>query len=153
MRESKECLECGGIYFRPESYTLAMWEARRYCGASCAGKAGARRLHRKEEPEAILPGALMPVDPVAAQTVREPPASEREPVMRDLRIVRVGPNPKLLVCEYYELATRRVCTVLVKKTDKFVRGMRFKMAEPVAQADFIRPWVYQGPAPRHRGRW
>jgi hypothetical protein len=80
----------------------------------------------------------------------EPP---RLPIMRDLRIVRVGPNPRTVTCEYFELAQRRTCTVLVKRNDKYVRGMRFAMAEPGPELEFSRPWVYTGPAPRRRGRW
>ena len=34
MRESKECLECGGIYFRAEGLSAAHWEARKYCTAN-----------------------------------------------------------------------------------------------------------------------
>lgn len=147
MRESKECVECGGIYFRPEYATSGQWEARKYCSAPCAGKAGARAAH----------GA-----PAEARTLVEKPLAElipavleriKAPIERDLRVVRVGPNPRMLVCEYMELAQRRLCTVSVKRNSKFVRGMRFVMAEPASEADFVRPWVYGGPAPRRRGRW
>jgi hypothetical protein len=82
-----------------------------------------------------------------------PPEELRRPIMRDLRIVRVGPNPRTVTCEYFELAQRRTCTVLVKRNDKYVRGMRFAMAEPGPELEFSRPWVYTGPAPRRRGRW
>jgi hypothetical protein len=141
MRESKECEHCGRIYFRAEKVTEVMWAARRYCSAVCSGQALAKRHQRALEEgralEAPKPAAPAP----------------KEPVVRELRIVRVGPNPRLVVCEYFELAQRRLCTVLVKRTDKFVRGMRLKMAEPLDEMAYRRPWVYQGPPPRHRGRW
>jgi hypothetical protein len=148
MRESKECLECGGIYFRGENYTQGQWEARKYCSPACAGKAQARRLQeRAKETEAAAAPEFVPVVAPAH------PEPGRLPIMRDLRIVRVGPNPRTVTCEYWELAQRQTCTVFVKRNDKYVRGMRFKMAEPVGELEFTRPWVYSGPAPRRRGRW
>lgn len=168
MRESKECLECGGLYFRGQHVSDAMWEARKYCSGPCAGKAGARRLHPKKEeaagplvaevaPEEVIItkelGPVYPLDPVVAQTVSKEPKPERQPIIRELKIVRVGPNPRLLVCEYFELAQRRTCTVDVKRTAKYVRGMKFKMAEPVEEQAYRRPWVYTGAPPRWRGRW
>ena len=147
MRDSKECLECGGIYFRGENYTQGQWEARKYCSPACAGKAQARRLQeRAKEAEATAPELVAVVAPAS-------PEPGRLPIMRDLRIVRVGPNPRTVTCEYLELAQRRTCTVLVKRNDKYVRGMRFKMAEPGPELEYQRPWVYTGPAPRRRGRW
>jgi len=147
MRESKECLECGGIYFRPEGYTQERWEVRVYCCPACAGKANIKRTAagaKKPEP------GLEPTVAKEEETL-EPPG--RQPIVRDLKVVRVGPNPRMIVCEYYELASRRTCTVLVKRNDKFVRGMRLRLAEPASELDFRRPWVYSGPAPRRRGKW
>jgi hypothetical protein len=150
MRESKECEECGGIYFRPEGYTDRIWEARKYCGQVCAGKASQKRIRAAQ---AELPADELGSEEEAFTTALEKIPLEKVPVQRELRIVRVGPNPRLIVCEYYELAERRLCTVLVKRPAKFVRGMRFKMAEPPGEMEFRRPWVYEGPMPRHRGRW
>jgi hypothetical protein len=147
MRDSKECVECGGIYFRAEGTTQGQWEARKYCGTACAGKAAARRLRAKKAESDELVTEV--TKEVAQITVQEPKA----PVMRELRIVRVGPNPRMVTCEYQELAQRRTCTVFVKRNDKFVRGMRFAMAEPQGEEEFVRPWVYSGPAPRRRGKW
>ena len=144
MTENKECEECGGIYFRPEGYTEGQWAVRKYCGQVCAGKASQKRIRAAK-------GELTAEE--LGQQEAFTSAPEKVPVLRDLRIVRVGPNPRLVVCEYYELAERRLCTVLVKRPAKFVRGMRFKMAEPLDEMEFRRPWPYEGPMPRHRGRW
>jgi len=150
MRESKECLECGGIYFRAENVSEAQWDARKYCSNSCGGKALVKRMRaaiKSAEEEVISPGEL------PASATADPPETGRLPIRRDLRIVRVGPNPRTVTCEYFELAQRRTCTVLVKRNDKYVRGMRFALEEPVGELEFARPWVYSGPAPRRRGRW
>jgi hypothetical protein len=153
MRESKECLECGGIYFRGENYTQGQWEARKYCSPACAGKANMRLMQAAREKAKAA--ELVPEVPEEEMTPvpLTSPEPGRMPVMRDLRIVRVGPNPRTVTCEYWELAQRQTCTVFVKRNDKYVRGMRFKMAEPVGELEFTRPWVYSGPAPRRRGRW
>jgi hypothetical protein len=145
MRTSKECLECGGIYFRGEHVNQEQWEARRYCSSSCGGKALVKRM-RAAVKETADAGEPEPEPP----TVPEP---GRLPITRDLKVVRVGPNPRTVTCEYFELAQRRTCTVLVKRNVKFVRGMSFRMAEPAGELEFSRPWVYSGPAPRRRGRW
>lgn len=141
MTENKECEECGGIYFRPEGYTEGQWAVRKYCGQVCAGKASQKRIRAAKGENS------------GSELEEEQVSPEKVGVLRDLRIVRVGPNPRLVVCEYYELAERRLCTVLVKRPAKFVRGMRFKMAEPSGEMEFLRPWVYEGAMPRHRGRW
>lgn len=78
---------------------------------------------------------------------------ERAGIERELRVIRVGPNPRLVVCEYLELAERRTCRVDVKRNTKWIKGMRFRMEEPVREEEYIKPWVYKGKAPRLRGRW
>jgi len=74
-------------------------------------------------------------------------------IERELRVVRVGPNPRVVQCEYMELATRRTCVVKVGDNRKWMRGMRFFMEEPRDEEAYVRPWVYRGKAPRRRGRW
>jgi hypothetical protein len=151
VRESKECLECGGIYFRAEGISPEQWEARKYCSTSCGGKALVKRMRAAiAEAKGAAPEPKEPAEPAEPEPAEPEP---RVPIVRDLRIVRVGPNPRTITCEYQELAQRRTCVVLVKRNDKYVRGMRFKMAEPAGELDFARPWVYAGPAPRRRGRW
>ena len=152
MRESKECAWCGGIYFRAEGVSDAQWEGRRYCSSGCAGKAALNQINAAAKETAKDETAT--TEPVAvAPSPRAGPVTRVEPVQRELLVVRVGPNPRTVSCEYYELAERRMCTVNVKRNDKFVRGMRFKMAEPESELEFARPWVYTGPAPRRRGKW
>jgi hypothetical protein len=74
-------------------------------------------------------------------------------IERELEVVRVGPNPRILTCKYKELASERVCKVGVKSAANFVRGMRFKMVEPVEALEFASVWRYEGKLPRYRGRW
>lgn len=74
-------------------------------------------------------------------------------IERELKVIRVGPNPRMVLCEYFELASRRTCLVNVRVNRKFVKGMKFVMGEPVGELEFLRPWVFAGKLPRRRGRW
>jgi len=77
----------------------------------------------------------------------------RAGVDRELEVIRVGPNPRILTCRYKELASERVCKVGVKTVANFVRGMKFRMAEPLDELEYAGVWRYAGPLPRLKGRW
>jgi hypothetical protein len=74
-------------------------------------------------------------------------------IERELEVIRVGPNPRILTCRYLELASERVCKVGVKSVANFVRGMKFKMEEPVSEIEYAGVWRYEGRLPRIKGRW
>src|SRR5262249_24942956 len=74
-------------------------------------------------------------------------------IERELTVVRAGPNPRLLVCRYKELAEEKVCKVRVKDSGKWMVGMRLVMREPVGEREYVEPWEYAGPEPRFKGRW
>jgi hypothetical protein len=77
----------------------------------------------------------------------------KQGIERELEVIRVGPNPRILTCRYRELASERVCKVWVKSVANFVRGMKFRMAEPLDELEYAGVWRYEGPLPRARGRW
>lgn len=74
-------------------------------------------------------------------------------VERELKVVRVGPNPRMVICEYWECESRRTCTVNVRDNRKFLRGMKFRMEEPLGELEFGKAWVFDGRSPRRKGRW
>jgi hypothetical protein len=74
-------------------------------------------------------------------------------IERELEVIRVGPNPRILTCRYRELASERVCKVWVKTVANFVRGMKFRMTEPVDELEYAGVWRYAGKMPRVKGRW
>ena len=76
-----------------------------------------------------------------------------EGIERELKVVRVGPNPRMVICEYWELESRRTCVVDVRKNGKFVKGMVFRMREPIGELEYQKAWEYKGVMPRRRGRW
>jgi hypothetical protein len=74
-------------------------------------------------------------------------------IEREIEVTRVGPNPRILTCRYKELASERVCKVWVKSVANFVRGMKFKMVEPLDELEYAGVWKYEGKLPRAKGRW
>jgi hypothetical protein len=66
----------------------------------------------------------------------------------ELEIIRVGPNPRILVCRYKILAEEMLVKLKVKNTDKFTRGMRIKMREQEGEE-----WEYRGTLPTRKGVW
>lgn len=87
---------------------------------------------------------------LGVEEVKEP---VRQPIERELKVVRVGPNPRMVVCEYWELESRRTCLVRVGNNRKWFRGMVFRMEEPAGELEFQKAWEYSGKQPRRRGRW
>jgi hypothetical protein len=77
----------------------------------------------------------------------------RAGIDRELEVIRVGPNPRILTCRYKELASERICKVGVKSVANFVRGMKFRMAEPLDELEYAGVWRYEGRLPRLKGRW
>jgi hypothetical protein len=113
----------------------------------------------KEERIFIGDGQEVEVSGLPAGWVEETAGKEvdLEPVKagieRELEVIRVGPNPRILTCRYKELASERVCKVGVKTTANFVRGMRFRMVEPIDELEYAGVWRYAGALPRAKGRW
>lgn len=91
--------------------------------------------------------------PASGVAVQPAVSEARVGIVRNLKVIRVGPNPRLVSCEYWELAERRVCRVNVRDNRKWLKGMEFEMVEPVGDEEYERPWVYVGKAPRRKGRW
>ena len=90
-----------------------------------------------------------------------PETEEEEVVMeevkkgieREVEVMRVGPNPRILTCRFKELASERTCKVRVKEASKFVVGMKMRIEEPVNEAEYRGVWEYKGALPRYKGRW
>ena len=78
---------------------------------------------------------------------------ESKGIERELRVIGVGPNPRMVRCEYWELESRRTCVVNVRNNRKWLKGMRLVMEEPSGEEAFLNPWEYEGKQPRRKGRW
>jgi hypothetical protein len=134
----------------PEGLRLKWREAK------AAQRAAARAAHaqveerkRRDEELAAKAAAL------AAEAERE--RKSREPVAEsgneiELEIVRIAPNPKLVICQYRAESEERRCIVRVGRNANFRPGMKLLVKRPGVGAD-IEPWKYDGSLPRRPGHW
>ena len=89
----------------------------------------------------------------AVEQIISPAEPKKEGIERELTVIRVGPNPRTVTCEYWELSSRRTCVVNVGRNSRYLPRMKFKMREPLSEDQYSKSWVYRGKAPRRKGRW
>lgn len=66
----------------------------------------------------------------------------------ELEVIRVGPNPRIVVCRYKILAEELIVKLRVKSVQNFTRGMRIRMREQEGES-----WEFHGILPRRKGAW
>ena len=89
--------------------------------------------------------AFLSPNGVAAETVRvetkdEASASGSEPIV-ELEVLRIPPNPRLVICRYRVCGEERRCMVNVGRNSNFVPRMKFWLAEPSDPLTRVRPWA------------
>jgi hypothetical protein len=89
-----------------------------------------------------------------SQPIEKPPAvyEEKEPIEREavmVKVLRVCPNPRLLMCVHQDDGLERRVLVQVRKNKNFTARMELKV-RPVMGTG---PWIFEGKPPRRRGRW
>jgi hypothetical protein len=94
-------------------------------------------------------GAL---EPLNAHGEEKTSASAATPLI-EVEVLRLPPNPRLVICRYRAFGEERRCTVWVGRNSKFVPRMKLWLTEPSDPVARVRPWAYAGPLPRRRGRW
>jgi hypothetical protein len=117
--------------------------------AAAAARAEAEERKRKNEELAAKAAAL------AAKAEQETKA--RELITEsgneiELEIVRIPPNPRMVVCRYRAVSGERRCMVRVGRNANFKPGMKLVLKRPVAGAE-AEPWGYDGAIPRRPGHW
>jgi hypothetical protein len=70
----------------------------------------------------------------------------------ELEILRIPPNPRLVICRYWIFGEERRCMVRVGRNANFRPGMKLLVKRPAAGAE-TEPWAYDGLLPRRPGRW
>jgi hypothetical protein len=73
--------------------------------------------------------------------------------LRELQVVRLVANPRLILCAYWQDGKECRCLVNVGRNGNFVPRMTLRLTEPADSAARSRPWPYAGPLPRRKGRW
>ena len=72
----------------------------------------------------------------------------------ELEVVRIPPNPRLVICRYWVFGEERRCMVRVGRNSNFVPRMKFWLAEPSDPLARSRPWPFApNRLPKRRGRW
>jgi hypothetical protein len=134
----------------PEAVRAKWREAKRtQRAAAAAAHAEAQERKRRDEELAAKAAAL------AAAAERERQA--REPVGGrgneiELEVVRIPPNPRMVICAYRAVSGERRCMVRVGRNANFKPGMKLLVKRPAVGAD-IEPWKYDGSLPRRPGHW
>jgi hypothetical protein len=81
---------------------------------------------------------------------RKPPAGSGNEI--ELEILRIPPNPRMVLCQYWAGSEERRCIVRVGRNANFKRGMKLLVKRPAAGAE-AEPWAYDGSMPRRPGHW
>jgi hypothetical protein len=136
---------------RSPEYLRAKWREtkRAQRAAAAAAQAEAEERKRRDEELAAKAAAL------AAEAERE--RKSRELIAGsgseiELEIMRIPPNPRMVICRYQAVSGERQCLVRVGRNANFRRGMKVLVKRPAAGAE-AKPWVYDGVLPRRPGRW
>jgi hypothetical protein len=116
---------------------------------AAAARAEAEERKRREEELAAKAAAL------AAEAERE--RKSREPVAEsgteiELEILRIPPNPRMVMCRYQAVSGERACIVRVGRNTNFRRGMKLVVKRPANGGD-AEAWAYDGMLPRRPGQW
>ena len=117
--------------------------------AAAAAHAGAEERKRRDEELAAKTAAL------AAEAERE--RMSRDPITEsgneiELEILRIPPNPRMVICQYRAVSGERRCVVRVGWNKNFRAGMRLAVKRPANGAE-AEPWAYDGSLPRRPGHW
>jgi hypothetical protein len=119
----------------------------RWIDSMRAGKHWNQAEIRRKEIEMVKKKSEV-IEVIEKPKEEEVKAGVRERPQVDLEVIRVGPNPRIVVCRYRILAEELVVKLKVKENKKFIRGMRILMVEQEGEE-----WEYRGTLPRHKGRW
>jgi hypothetical protein len=92
-------------------------------------------------------------EPVKTQVLERTSVGESPGAEIEAEVLRIPPNPRLVICRYWAGGEERRCMVRVGRNSNFVPRMKFWLPEPSDPVARVRPWPYVGPLPRRRGRW
>jgi hypothetical protein len=117
--------------------------------AVAAAKAEAEERKRRTE-ELAAKAAAVAAEAELERKSREPLAESGTEI--ELEIVRIPPNPRMVICAYRAVSGERQCIVRVGRNANFRRGMKLLVKRPANGAE-AEPWAYDGLLPRRPGRW
>jgi hypothetical protein len=119
--------------------------------AQAEAESEAKRLQREAEELAVKAATT-----AAANAEREEEAQSElatSSTARELQVIRVVANPRLILCGYWQDGEEHRCLVNVRRNGNFVPRMKLRLPEPSDPTTRARPWPYRGPLPRRKGHW
>ena len=117
--------------------------------AAAAAHAEAEERKRKEE-ELAAKAAALAAEAERQRKAREPVAESGNEI--ELEILRIPPNPRMLICRYGAVSGELQCVVRVGRNTNFRRGMKLVVKRPTNGTE-AEPRAYDGLLPRRPGRW
>ena len=114
-------------------------------------KVGRKRAKDSDPQKVGLSSDTATVESREVQREEEISASANAPVV-ELEILRIPPNPRLVICRYWIFGEERRCIVRVGRNANFRRGMKLLVKRPANGAE-TEPWAYDGAIPRRFGHW
>jgi hypothetical protein len=111
-----------------------------------------KRAANSEPHKASLSSNGVAPETLRARTKDETSETASAPIV-ELEVLRIPPNPRLVICRYRACGEERRCMVNVGRNSNFVPRMKLWLAEPSDPLTRVRPWPYAGPLPRRKGRW
>ena len=114
-------------------------------------KGGRKRAKDSNPYDVGLSSDIATVESREVKRDEEISASANAPVV-EVEVMRIPPNPRLLICRYRAVSGERRCIVRVGRNANFRRGMKLVVKVPANGAE-TEPWAYYGALPRRLGRW
>jgi hypothetical protein len=123
----------------------AKWREAKAAHRAAVAAAHAEAEERKREGEKLAARAAE----LAAEAELERKA--REPLVEngneiEMEILRIPPNPRMVICVYRVGSEERRCLVRVGCNGHFMRGMKLRLIEPSDPSAQSGPWPYTGSA-------
>jgi hypothetical protein len=129
----------------------AKWREAKRAQRTAAAAAHAEAEERKRiDQELAAKAAALAAEAERERTAREPVAGSGNE--NELEIVRIPPNPRMVICAYRAVSGERQCVVRVGRNANFKPGMKLQVKRPAAGAE-AEPWAYDGSMPRRLGHW
>ena len=134
----------------PEGVRAKWREAKRAQRAAAAAVRREAEERKRSEEELAARAAALAAEAERERKAREPIAGSGNEI--ELEIVRIPPNPRLLVCRYWIFGEERRVLIRVHRNKNFKAGMKLVVKRPADRME-TEPWVYDGLLPRRPGHW
>jgi hypothetical protein len=134
----------------PEGLRLKWREAKAAQRATAAAARAEANERKRRTEELAAKAAALAAEAERERKSREPIAASGNEI--ELEILRIPPNPRMVICAYWAVSGERQCMVRVGRNSNFRRGMKLVVKRPFNVTE-AQPWTYDGSLPRRPGHW